>query len=510
MAKDYREVETKFDVDAETPVPTLDQLPGVVAAESPVEHELEATYYDTSGLALTRASITLRRRTGGEDAGWHLKLPSVDGRLEVQLPLARGTRTVPKAFRQIVHGFVRGQPMAPIAMLRTERSVRRLRDGRGDVLAEFADDRVVAETPAAATADPRVETWREWEVELVEGDRRLLAKAEKLLTREGGRVAAWPSKLARALGERMPDPAYEPLPVRGRKTPARNVVHARLVEQLVEIRRRDPMVRQDMPDAVHKMRVAIRRLRTALAVYRPVLDGEVTDPLRDELRWLSGALGEARDAEVVRDRLLGLVAALDPRLVRGPVRRRVRSELDGRYRTALAHAVGAMESPRYFLLLDQLDALLDEPPWTERADRPAKDVLTGGVRRTWKRLRRSVAAAAASQDPAERDLRLHEVRKAAKRARYAAEPLVPLFGADAEAFVRAAKRVQTALGDHQDSIVGQAELIRLADQASRAGENAFTFGVLYAREQEDAAATAAQFGEVWTAAGNKQLRSWLS
>jgi CHAD domain-containing protein len=308
----------------------------------------------------------------------------------------------------------------------------------------------------------------------------------------------------------MPDPAYEPLPVRGRKTPARNVVHARLVEQLVEIRRRDPMVRQDMPDAVHKMRVAIRRLRTALAVYRPVLDGEVTDPLRDELRWLSGALGEARDAEVVRDRLLGLVAALDPRLVRGPVRRRVRSELDGRYRTALAHAVGAMESPRYFLLLDQLDALLDEPPWTERADRPAKDVLTGGVRRTWKRLRRSVAAAAASQDPAERDLRLHEVRKAAKRARYAAEPLVPLFGADAEAFVRAAKRVQTALGDHQDSIVGQAELIRLADHASRAGENAFTFGVLYAREQEDAAATAAQFGEVWTAAGNKQLRSWLS
>jgi CHAD domain-containing protein len=417
---------------------------------------------------------------------------------------------VPKAFRQIVHGFVRGQPMVPIATLRTERSVQRLRDGRGDVLAEFADDRVRAETPAAVTGEAQVETWREWEVELVEGDRRLLAKAEKLLTRDGGRVAEWPSKLARALGERMPAPAYQALPVDGRETSARNLVHARLVEQLVEIRRRDPMVRQDMPDAVHKKRVALRRLRTALAVYRPILDREVTDPVRDELRWLGGALGEARDTEVVRDRLVDAVAALEPRLVRGPVRRRLHTELDARYRSALANAVGAMESPRYFALLDLLDALVDAPPWTELADAPAKDVLTGGVRRAWRRLRRSVADVSASADDAERDLRLHEVRKAAKRARYAAEPLVPLFGADAVAFVRATKRVQTVLGDHQDSIVCQTELLWLADQASRAGENAFTFGVLYAREQENAAETSARFDEVWKATRNKKLRRWLS
>lgn len=97
MATEIRETERKYEAPPGTSLPDLDDLPGVAAGSGPEEQRLEARYYDTEDLRLIRSGITLRRRQGGSDPGWHLKLPEGgDSRREIQLPLARATRQVPK------------------------------------------------------------------------------------------------------------------------------------------------------------------------------------------------------------------------------------------------------------------------------------------------------------------------------------------------------------------------------------------------------------------------------
>lgn len=293
-------------------------------------------------------------------------------------------------------------------------------------------------------------------------------------------------------------------------TPAAEVVQGRLVSQVREVRRLDPLVRRDEPDAVHQMRVAIRRLRSALATFRPMLDREVTEPVREELKWLAGALGEARDTEVMHDRLRSLILAEPREAVRGETQSRVDRELDEQYQAARGLAMSAMQSPRYAALLDRLDALAASPPWTAAAAEDADTVLRDRARHDWKRLKRRHTAALEAEDPAERALRLHETRKAAKRARYAAEVAVPVHGKDAERFVEETKRLQTVLGDHHDAVVTQALLRDLADRADAEGDSSFTFGVLHVREEHATRKAEARLEKAWRRASRKKRRRWLS
>src|SRR6478752_4482974 len=96
----HAEVERKYDVDAHVALPdrrALAQLPGVAVVEGPTEERLEATYVDTAGLDLAAHKVTLRRRTGGHDAGWTLKLPvSREERQEVHVPLGPADEPVPE------------------------------------------------------------------------------------------------------------------------------------------------------------------------------------------------------------------------------------------------------------------------------------------------------------------------------------------------------------------------------------------------------------------------------
>ncbi|HSE09944.1 MAG TPA: CHAD domain-containing protein [Nocardioidaceae bacterium] len=301
----------------------------------------------------------------------------------------------------------------------------------------------------------------------------------------------------------------EPPPLT-KKSPAKAVVQARIVAQVLEIHRLDPLVRRNAADAVHQMRVASRRLRSALATFRPVLDREVTDPLRDELRWLGRTLGDARDAEVMRERMRDLVEAQPAEVLRGGAPQRIDAELAARYDEAHSKAMAAMDSQRYVDLLERLDALAARPPWTAAADKRAVRVLPEHVRRDWKRLVRRQRAAVATSDPAERAVRLHETRKAAKRVRYAAESMVPLYGKDARRLVKGTKQVQSLLGEHQDSVVTRQWLIDLADKAAAEGDDSFTLGVLHAREEQIAETAEARLEKTWRTAAKKKRRRWLS
>ena len=201
---------------------------------------------------------------------------------------------------------------------------------------------------------------------------------------------------------------------------------------MTAIHQRDPEVRRDLPDAVHKMRVATRRLRSALATYRPVVDREAGDEIRAELKWFAGELGGARDAEVLREHFQTAVAEQPIELVMGRVAGTIDDHLRKVYKAARVEALAALESERYFRLLDSLDELVANPPLVEDADRKASKQIPELLDHDWKRMSKAVRRMEKAEDRTGQDHELHEVRKAAKRLRYAAESAEPVLGARSE------------------------------------------------------------------------------
>jgi CHAD domain-containing protein len=497
---DALEIERKYDVTEATPLPDLHTLAGVGRVEQPVEHVLEAVYFDTEDLALAANHITLRRRTGGDDAGWHLKLPqSTDARREVHEPLGIDRLRVPEALLRRVRVHLRGRALAPVVRLNTRRIVRGLRGDGDRVLAVFCDDHVTAERLAPATV---AVSWREWEVELVVGSATVLDAAERLFAAAGIRRSSSVSKLARSLGDRLPPERPTPPWTATRKTAA-HVLLSYLREQVRALVAQDPLVREggpgavDKTDAVHDLRIAIRRLRSALATYRLLIDPDVAARLRAELQWLGASLGTARDIQVITARLDQLVGAEPPPLVLGPVRNRIDTQLGGDFAAARHGGLEALDSTRYFDLLDALDSIVASPPLTDLAGRPAERVIPRLIERESRRLRRAVRAANAAKGTGRHDVALHEVRKAAKRLRYAAELARPVRHKPADRLAAAAENLQTILGDHQDSVVARDTLLALSTQAYLQGENGFSYGRLHAIEERRAAASEAQFRQAW-------------
>jgi inorganic triphosphatase YgiF len=195
---DHLEIEQKFDVDAGFTLPGFTTVPGCESVSAPVTHHLSATYYDTPGTLLASSKITLRRRTGGTDEGWHLKLPASAGaRREIHAPLADGDEgQVPARLAAFVAEVAGGLPLAPIAVLATERTLTTVLGTGGEMIAEVADDAVTARREGAPGAPVR---WREVEVEVPRESPAVLAEAARLLLAAGARPAAKGSKLARLL-----------------------------------------------------------------------------------------------------------------------------------------------------------------------------------------------------------------------------------------------------------------------------------------------------------------------
>jgi CHAD domain-containing protein len=464
-------------------------------------------YFDTGELDLARHGVTLRRRTGGLDAGWHLKLPyDTDIRTELHLPLDDGTETVPEELLDPVRALVRDRPLVPIARLSTRRLQHPLTDDKAVVLAQVCDDRVHAER---LHPPDQVQDWREWEVELVDGDQTVLDRVEQRLLDAGAGPTSSTSKLFRCLGEAVP-PARTTLSRKQlSRASAAQVLIAYLSEQVAELHRQDGRLRADSPGSVHKLRIAARRVRSALKTYRPLFEPGATDEVGDELRWLGSALGDARDAQVLRERLHLMVAAEPPELVLGPVLTRIDDELRTVQRDGREQAVRSLGSERYFRLLDALDELVQSPPLLPEADEPASRVLPRLLKRDAKRLRHAVDEIARTETPQQHDVALHEARKKAKRLRYGAESAVPVFGGRAKALAASTKKVQQRLGEHQDTVMSRTTLREYGVRAHLNGENGFTFGRLHALEQTRADQTEREFEEAWAALPIQHLRRRL-
>jgi len=503
MAADAIEVERKYSPSESDALPPLASIPGVDRAGQPVNEMLDAVYFDTKALSLARQRITLCRRSAGPDPGWHLKLPvAVGERRAIREPLGGDQDAVPENLRQLVLVHTRCHPLIPVAHIRTSRRLTPLYAADGAVLANFSDDRVEAQSLLTRAGPSR---WREWELELADGPRRLLQDADALCAAEGVTIATHPSKLARALGPDYPEnPATAPKP--SRDGPASDVMLSYVSQQVRAVKLNDPRVRVNAPDAVHQFRVAARRLRSALATFRTLTDTTSARFLRGELQWLAGNVGQARDAEVIRARLKDMISAEPPELLIGPVAQQIQEHLGTVQQQGLAAGLAALDSTRYFRLLDALDAFLAVPPLNGGAGNDAPGTVGRLVSAERKRLKAAVRSLDGGAGGTPQDAALHEVRKAAKRLRYAAEAAAPIFGTQATNVARAAEGIQEILGDFQDSVVTRETLLVLAGQAAAGPGAGFTFGRLHALEQQRGNEARLRFYDAWQQARPKPLR----
>lgn len=255
-------------------------------------------------------------------------------------------------------------------------------------------------------------------------------------------------------------------------------------------------VRADEPDAVHQMRVTCRRLRSTLQAYRPLIAAD-TAALVGGLRSLAAALGTARDTEVIAGRLTDEAGGLPPECRPAEAVAAIAGWAAVRTAGGRPETLAALDGPALPTLLAGLRELVAEPRFTDRAGRPARSEFERTARRQQKRVRRRVRAARLAESGPAAAAALHEVRKAAKRARYAAEPAE---GRGAARFVRRMKAVQSLLGDHQDAVVACGTLRGLA---SGDPAHAFVYGVLYRGQLDAAAADRAQLPEAWRKAGRR-------
>ncbi|RZQ62696.1 CHAD domain-containing protein [Amycolatopsis suaedae] len=220
------------------------------------------------------------------------------------------------------------------------------------------------------------------------------------------------------------------------------------------------------PEHVHQMRVAIRRMRSVLKMSGDLL-GPTTEPVRAELGWLGTTLGEVRDLDVLIIRLRAVTAGFGA--VDQPSARRLVSKFVTQRGNAKRRLIRTLDSSRYATLINQL-AQLARRPEIERVDgltgdgaTTARLDLVAGLRKPYRKLAKAVAAL--PEDPPDDDL--HALRIMGKRLRYAAELAEPAAGKKRAPQVRelmkAAKRLQTVLGEHQDACVAAERVRRLLD-----------------------------------------------
>ncbi|ANK56855.1 CYTH and CHAD domain-containing protein [Corynebacterium pseudotuberculosis] len=511
------EVERKFSVADDQPVPQLVDIAYVSHVAETTVHSLSALYFDTPDLRLSRAKIALRRRTGGKDAGWHLKISTPEGRVETHVPLGDDSveaPCIPEDLLAFVRSITRSQPLAPIARIDNERHESLLTDDKGEYLAEFCDDHVHAWSYLPGGSESR---WREWEIEITAYAQdqglgtELIDSAETVLVEQGAHTARSSSKIAQALGDSVNNvPSPPQMAELDPKSPEYALVAAlkRNRDRLVAL---DPLVRQDAPDSIHQMRVATRELRSHMKTFDGLLGGKEYKQMEKDLKIFGRILGSARDAEVIAARFEKLLSLNSDRLVDSTTSEFLLKDIQRDYLLAHRRVVSTLNHQRYLDFLDSLDSLLAEPPvlredttfGQETPDESHSEaILFHHLEKTMQRLYAQDRKARQEQhDPAisleRREANFHNVRKAAKKLRYSAEAVGDSTSLNTDKLYAACKHLQTVLGDFQDAVTSRDRLYEKALRAERKGNPTFGYGVLHQQEHQNALSALDDYSEAF-------------
>ncbi len=476
---------------------------GIARVDRHAPVEVVSEYHDTEELRLIRWGVTLRRRSGGNHEGWRLSWPG-DGEQEgsaeqMDLPLDDGgPGQVPPVMADVVTALVRRSPLVTVATLHTQRTAHLLHSAEGITVAELVDD-VVSIMDGEVVAG----RFRELRITPLTEDAAAIDPVIDLLMAHGAMPGASSTAIS-ALGPmaKAPPDVLAPFPV-SPLDPSGDAVHAHLLTHVRRFLFQDMRVRMDLPDSVHQMRVAARRLRSGLRVFSPLVDPAWSRHLRDELGWAASELGLSRDSEVLLARLDAHADELD-----APNSAVIHSHVDplmqAKVEAGRVEALDALRSERH---LDLLDALVDaaaNPKLTEAASIPAREALPPLFDKAWRKLAKEVSAL--TLDGPSDDW--HETRITAKRARYAAEALVPVFGAPAKGLATSLSNVTEQLGEHQDAFIAQETCRELAEHFD--GPTGFALGLLHAFEVECELIARIRMKEQWPLVKDQRKQTRLA
>ncbi len=424
---------------------SLARLPGQLKnyIASPARFmRLHTVYYDTADLRLMRWGCSLRYRRG---EGWTLKIPVLDPSGDA---LARTEHVfdgdlarVPADALELATAFLRGAPVRRVAELRTLRIKREFQCDGSDVAEVVEDDVRVVEGTRVAQRFAQVE------IELAkDADPDALDAIADLLQDEGAGKPDPTPKNARALES---DGAPEiQIPSLDAKATIGDVVRNALGTPLAQFMRCDPLLRVSNDiEAVHKARVAIRKLRSHLHTFAPVLDEEWARDLRERLRWLQDALAPVRDADVFNQRM----RALADRLPHADIDRasEVVATLDARVKEEHDRLRAQLREPHFVKLLDELVRAVREPHFShDPADRASR-CIPHILQRVYKKTRKMVRAAGTQPS----DRALHRIRIKSKHLRYASEAFADVAGKRAAEYAASVECLQEMLGEQHDAVV---------------------------------------------------------
>lgn len=438
------EVERKYEVPTHAERPYLSGVACVSVVSAPESANLDAIYFDTDDCALLAHKVTVRRREGGVDEGWHVKLPAREGRRELHwsLGLPVDAKGIPRPVREVVSEWVGNRWLDPVARIRTHRITQLLQNSSGVTVAEFVRDEVHALNYWSLSESH----WQEWEVELgpgAPGSRswrsRILNDVQRRLEAVGATLSARPSKLGTVLDTSGPQASGAAL---GR-------VLFRLYGELVDL---VPRAASDEPDAVHQARIRVRRIRSLLAAFRPLLPVKRTIKLRNRLRELGYALAPSRDLEVLAGRAEGEFLVDAHAETRDKVVGQIRSEharAHGELRRLLRGA--AMTE-----LLDDLREFALDPASGEAARLPATETLPRLLAPLADEVSTLLGHALREFDSLSQE-QLHLVRRRGRRLRYAADAAETFAdGAVAAALTLledAGHTIQDVIGEYRDDVI---------------------------------------------------------
>lgn len=497
-----RERERKFDAPEDIRIP---DLPGTSVTDAG-RVRLTAIYWDTVHRRLLRWGHTLRHRraSDGSEDRWTLKLAIPSKRKKDPLVRAEvhasGSALFPPArLRGLARAVVRKGLLTPVAVVHTVRRRSEVVDQRSTGRIEVDDDRV-----SSVVGLRRGPSFRQIEVEAASPDaERLMDEMSEALI-EAGATPTDRAKIADVLGNDAPEPEID-LPPSGPKISIRELVRTAIGSGAARLVANDPAARLGSdPEAIHQARVATRRLRSDLKTLEPLLDPVTAGWMRDELSWIGELLGSVRDTDVLIEgtEALATTRGLEPTAVSAIVK-----ELEKDRARRHVELVDSLGSRRYVHLVDRLIDAGAAPPLAHEVDgeRRARRPLRKLVRKTWRRTARAVARL--DGDPSDADL--HEIRKRAKRARYAAELASGALHEEAGPLADRLADLQDVLGELQDAVVAKERLTELVRRGRLTGEAAFAAGKLLCLEDEARSHARDSWPTAWKASRAKRLRTWL-
>ena len=484
-------------------LPPLDDLGDGIVASPRAPERLDTTYVDTRDLRLARWGVSLRHRAG---EGWTVKLPSKE---EGPLLLVRGEFTFPDPGNRtpgqppaeavdLLHAYIRTARLNPVTRLRTVRRGAQLHDPEGHLLADVVDDEVSVLSGRRIAA-----RFRELEVEITDEIPKGLLETVVGRLRIGGAGEPDPTpKYVRAVGPVATLPAEVVVEKLSSHPTAGEVLRRAIADSVVRLVRHDAVIRLDAdPEGVHQARVATRRLRSHLRTFGQLFDPELASPLRDELGWLGAALGRVRDLDVLLERLRNDVGRLPEQELdaAAPVLDALRKTRETAHRALLRK----LRSDRYSSLLERLVGTAADPGLTPEAELPASATLPM-VHDAWIALRKQVRSASRPPTPEQ----LHGIRIRAKRARYAAEAVLPFVGKPGRVYVHAVAALQSDLGEHNDAVIAVRWLRKWAS-VERGSAEAFVAGELVGMESAEAEAASDRWRSAWKDVSAKSARGWM-